>query len=154
MTTPPPSIPQELQDLERINAELSGRNLCLMQLDNLKFAFYRINRGAGYGGYDTYTRLRGGYDSVQSALEHAPRRRPTGEESVMTVIKGDVFATRGMARAIASLLRQRGFCANVEQSGPVGRREYRVVVAHPAHDGAVAYFHEGDRVDAFEPHWV
>jgi hypothetical protein len=41
-----------------------------MQLDSGRLAFYRINRGAGYAGYDTYIRLRGTYDTVQSALEH------------------------------------------------------------------------------------
>jgi hypothetical protein len=72
----------------------------------------------------------------------------------MTVVKGDVFASRRAARDVANLLRQHGFCANVEQSGPVGAREYRVVVSHPVHDDVVAYFQEGDRVDTFEPHWV
>jgi hypothetical protein len=63
----------------------------------------------------------------------------------------DRWATRGHARAAAAALRSHGWEASVEESGPVGAREYRVVVT----DGvSVAYFCQGDSLDNFQPHWI
>jgi hypothetical protein len=57
-------------DLERANRALSKRDLYLMREHDGRYSVYYINRGAGYAGYDTYTRLRGSstYDTVQQAL--------------------------------------------------------------------------------------
>jgi hypothetical protein len=71
----------------------------------------------------------------------------------MTIIKGDLFETRDAARALAALLRKRGWDASVEQSGPEGEREWRVLIRHSS-PALVAYFHEGDHVDRFVPCWV
>jgi hypothetical protein len=71
-----------------------------------------------------------------------------------TVLVGDVWRTRNEARAAARYLRDHGFAATVETSGPSRRREYRVFVAHPTDAGLGAYFHEGDRLDDYKPYWV
>jgi len=63
------------------------------------------------------------------------------------VLDGDVFRTRGEARAVAALLRARGWKAVVESSAG----EHRVRVNR---DGMSAYFYEGDHVDTFQPRWV
>ena len=68
-------------------------------------------------------------------------------------IRDDVFASRGHARAAAAHLRRQGFDARVEQSGPQGAREYRVITFHPV-DDAVAYFWADDRLDDYVPHWI
>jgi hypothetical protein len=47
-----------------------------------------------------------------------------------TVLVGDVWRTRDEARAAARYLRDQGFSATVETSGPPRRREYRVFVPH------------------------
>jgi hypothetical protein len=69
------------------------------------------------------------------------------------VMTEDRVATRGMARALAKLLVQRGFKAAVERSGPKDQPEWRVVVLHPEHADC-AYFWEDDNVDSFQPHWI
>ena len=51
-----------METLEHINARLAPRNLAVMQQDNLRYALYRIERGAvqvpGHTErYDGYTRI-------------------------------------------------------------------------------------------------
>jgi hypothetical protein len=63
----------------------------------------------------------------------------------------DRWATRAHAHAAAATLRSHSWEASVEESGPVGAREYRVIVT----DGAnVAYFYQGDKLDDFQPRWI
>jgi len=70
------------------------------------------------------------------------------------ILTGDLFATRDAARAAAACLRREGFDTRVEQSGPRGAREWRVITRHPTLPAVVAYFAEGDRLDAYAPHWI
>lgn len=69
-------------------------------------------------------------------------------------ITGDRFITRGHALAAAACLRQHGWNAKLEASGPAGAREWRVRFAHPVHPDVVAYFQAGDRFDTYQPHWI
>jgi hypothetical protein len=71
-----------------------------------------------------------------------------------TVLVGEFWRTRNEARAAARYLRDHGFAATVESSGPPGQRKYRVFVAHPTDAALGAYFFEGDRLDDYTPHWV
>jgi hypothetical protein len=64
-----------LTDLERVNDTLSERDLMIMKEDNGRYSVYRINRGAGYARCDTYTCLRGNYDSVEQALASLGERQ-------------------------------------------------------------------------------
>lgn len=70
----------------------------------------------------------------------------------MTTFKDDydLLASRGHARALVKLLRARKWDARVEESGPPGKREYRVVIVG---DEMVAYFEKGNAVETFEPRW-
>jgi hypothetical protein len=52
--------------LEQINAELDGRDLIVKQLDNGRYAIYDIQR-KGHLGFDTYTRRRGSFDTLEAA---------------------------------------------------------------------------------------
>jgi hypothetical protein len=76
------------------------------------------------------------------------------ETPTLTILNGDLFATRDAARAAAAYLRRQGYDAHVEQSGPRGAREWRVTTRHPTMPDVVAYFAEGDRLDAYAPHWI
>ena len=53
--------------LEQVNAELDRYDLCIKQLDNGRFAIHAINRKAALAGFDTYTRQRGSFDTLEAA---------------------------------------------------------------------------------------
>ena len=85
----------------------------------------------------------------------ATARVPTTQfPELDNVLVGEVWRTRNEARAAARYLRGEGFNATVETSGLPRQRKYRVFVAHPTDVGLGAYFHEGDRLDDFQPRWA
>ena len=64
--------------LERINASLAARDLVIMQQDNLRYALYRIERGAvqvpGHAEcYDGYRRVGRSYQTLMAAMLAAER---------------------------------------------------------------------------------
>src|SRR5262245_11051355 len=71
-----------------------------------------------------------------------------------TAITTDVCNTRAHARSIAAQLRDRGWNACVERSGPKGSPEYRVYVFSGADPDLVAYYQIGDSIEFFKPYWI
>src|SRR5262245_26777242 len=68
--------------LEHINEQLAAHDLMVMQQNNLRYAIYRINRGAValHGTrYDTYARVGRSHPTLAAALTAARKQSPEAE---------------------------------------------------------------------------
>jgi len=81
-------------------------------------------------------------------------RCDVGTNTVVIARPTDVCDTRAQARSIAAQLRDRGWNASVERSGPKGNPEYRVYVFSGADPDLVAYYQIGDSIEFFNPYWI
>jgi hypothetical protein len=61
-------------------------------------------------------------------------------------LKGEFWATRGLARAAVNVLRSAGWHARVERNWPSGWR-VRITLTN----GRIVYFRHGDRLDNYQP---